>query len=82
MELEELRARVRELVRATTGARTDNELPVGLTTAQAAKVLNRSKKTLRNWSSSGEGPIRPNKDANGILIWPIRQIEDMLAGGA
>lgn len=74
MSVEELKARVRARVLAVTQARTDADLPLGLTTAQAASVLNRSKKTLLNWSSEGRG-IRPMKDGNGQLSWPIEGVE-------
>lgn len=74
MSIEEMKARVRARVLAVTQARTDADLPLGLTTAQAASVLNRSKKTLLNWSSEGRG-IRPMKDGNGQLSWPIEGVE-------
>lgn len=74
MSIEELKAQVRKCVLATTRAASDAELPLGLTTAQASAVLNRSKKTLHNWSSQGRG-IRPVKDGNGQLLWPVQAVE-------
>ncbi len=66
---------VREL--AATNRR--EELPLGLTTRQAAAILGRKPKTLRKWSSEGSGPLAPRK-CHGRLIWPLASIEKLLKG--
>lgn len=79
MSIEELKSRVRARVLRVTNAPNEAELPVGLTTAQAAVIVNRSKKTLLNWSSCG-GPIQPMRDAHGHLCWPIDSVERFVMG--
>lgn len=46
-------------------------------TAVAAFYLGREPKTLRAWSSSGSGPLRPIK-VNGRLSWPVRDLRRVL----
>ena len=52
-----------------------------LTTAQAAKALNRAPQTLRNWASLENGPIRPIR-IHGRLAWPLDAIDTLLAATA
>jgi hypothetical protein len=55
-------------------------IPVTLTTADAAKALNRAPQTLRKWASLENGPVRPVR-INGRLAWPADKIAAILAGG-
>ncbi|MEI7443381.1 MAG: DNA-binding protein [Burkholderiales bacterium] len=48
-----------------------------LTTAEAARHLNRSMATLRWWSCYDCGPIRPVR-VNGRLAWPVADIRRLL----
>lgn len=51
-----------------------------LTTAKAAKALNRAPQTLRTWACYENGPIRPVR-INGRLAWPVDEIAQLLNGG-
>jgi hypothetical protein len=51
-----------------------------LTTAEAAKALNRAPQTLRIWACLEEGPIRPLR-IHGRLAWPVDEIAALLKGG-
>lgn len=57
-----------------------NKLRSAVTTAVAAKALNRKPQTLRTWACMGTGPIRPVR-INGRLAWPVDQIAALLNGG-
>lgn len=57
------------------------ELRQAVTTAQAAKALNRTPQTLRKWACLENGPIRPIR-INGRLAWPLDEIARLLDGGA
>ncbi|MBS0308681.1 MAG: helix-turn-helix domain-containing protein [Proteobacteria bacterium] len=57
------------------------ELRQAVTTAQAAKALNRTPQTLRKWACLENGPIRPIR-INGRLAWPLDEIAALLNGGA
>lgn len=48
-----------------------------LKTNQAAFYLNRQEQTLRVWSSTGEGPIKPIY-IMGRLAWPTDKIRKLL----
>jgi hypothetical protein len=50
-----------------------------LTTAEAAKALNRAPQTLRKWACLENGPIRPVR-INGRLAWPLDEIVALLNG--
>lgn len=56
------------------------ELRQAVTTAQAAKALNRTPQTLRKWACLENGPIRPIR-INGRLAWPVDEIARLLNGG-
>lgn len=56
-------------------------IPETLTTAEAARALNREPQTLRKWASLENGPIRPVR-INRRLAWPADQIAALLNGGA
>lgn len=60
---------------------THQTLRQTLTTADAAKVLNRAPQTLRKWACLENGPVRPIR-INGRLAWPADQISNLLNGGA
>jgi hypothetical protein len=47
-----------------------------LTTAEASHYLNRRPQTLRAWSCSESGPIRPRR-INGILGWPTAEVKKL-----
>lgn len=51
-----------------------------LTTAEAAKALNRAPQTLRTWACFENGPVRPVR-INGRLAWPADEIAQLLNGG-
>lgn len=57
------------------------QLRHAVTTADAAKALNRAPQTLRKWACLENGPIRPVR-INGRLAWPLDQIAALLNGGA
>jgi hypothetical protein len=48
-------------------------------TRTAAGLLGLAPTTLRNWSSDGDGPIRPRK-VNGRLRWSLEDIRALNAG--
>ncbi len=50
-----------------------------VTTAQAAKALNRAPQTLRKWACFENGPLRPVR-VNGRLAWPLDEIAALLRG--
>lgn len=55
-----------------------------MTTAEAAKALDRSPKTLYGWASRGKGPLKPEKGYNGYhgrLLWPTKTINKLVAKG-
>jgi hypothetical protein len=52
-----------------------------VTTAVAAKALNRKPQTLRTWACTGTGPLHPVR-IHGRLAWPVDQIAALLNGGA
>ncbi len=52
-----------------------------LTTALAAKALNRAEVTLRIWACKGSGPIRPVKIGNR-LAWKVDDINRLIEGDA
>jgi hypothetical protein len=50
-----------------------------MTTADAAKALNRAPQTLRKWACLENGPIRPIR-IHGRLAWPVDEIALLLNG--
>ena len=52
-----------------------------MTTPEAAKALNRSTKTLYNWSAYGRAPVLPVKDSSHQLLWPAKTINKLVAKG-
>ena len=58
---------------------TLQQLRETVTTAVAAKALNRQPQTLRKWAFQKSGPIQPIR-INGRLAWPIDQIAALLNG--
>ena len=46
-------------------------------TEQAAYYLDRQQQTLRAWSSSELGPLRPIR-INGRLAWPVTELRRVL----
>jgi hypothetical protein len=75
------------MIRIVTCQRKDTtmqslqQLRQSVTTAQAAKALNRAPQTLRKWACLENGPIRPIR-INGRLAWPLDEIAALLNGGA
>lgn len=59
---------------------TLQQLPQAITTADAAKALNRAPQTLRKWACLKNGPIHPIR-INGRLAWRLDEIEKLLQGG-
>jgi hypothetical protein len=59
---------------------TIGQLKQAVSTAVAAKALNRKPQTLRMWACLGTGPIQPVR-INGRLAWPLAQIAALLEGG-
>jgi hypothetical protein len=57
-----------------------NQLRQAVTTAVAAKALNRAPQTLRKWACLENGPIRPIR-INGRLAWSVDEINALLSGG-
>ncbi len=55
------------------------EFPLLLKTDEAARLLKRSPKTLRKWSSTGEGNIVPLR-INGRLAWRAEDVLKLLEG--
>lgn len=51
----------------------------GVTTVEAAKLLNRQPQTLRKWAAYDDGPIRPRR-VHGRLWWALADIERLVAG--
>jgi hypothetical protein len=52
-----------------------------LTTAEAAKHLNRAEQTLRLWAvSPSGGPVQPLR-INGRLAWPVADLRRVLGVG-
>jgi hypothetical protein len=51
----------------------------GLTTEEAAKLLNRQAQTLRKWAAFENGPIRPRR-VHGRLWWALADIERLIVG--
>jgi hypothetical protein len=58
---------------------TLEQLRHAITTAQAAKALNRKEQTLRKWACLENGPIRPVR-IHGRLAWPLDEIAALLRG--
>jgi hypothetical protein len=52
----------------------------GVTTGEAARLLNRQAQTLRKWAAFARGPIQPRR-VHGRLWWPLADIERLLIGG-
>jgi hypothetical protein len=50
----------------------------GLTTEEAAKLLNRQPQTMRKWAAYG-GPLRPRR-IHGRLWWALADIERLITG--
>jgi len=48
-----------------------------LTTREAAQALGMHPQTLRDWSASGSGPIRPVK-IGGRLGWPVEEVSQLV----
>lgn len=48
-----------------------------LPTSEAARQLNRTPQTLRQWAHKGNGPIKPVR-INGRLAWPVAEIRSLL----
>lgn len=48
-------------------------------TAEAAYQLGLSPKTLRNWSMTGLGPLKPVR-IGGRLVWNVADIKRVLGG--
>lgn len=57
----------------------ERELPVIVSTAEAARALNRKSQTLRRWACYGSGPIRPLR-IHGRLGWRVADIRRLLDG--
>jgi hypothetical protein len=55
----------------------DRETRACIPTAEAARHLNRREQTLRNWSSTDSGPLRPVR-VNGRLAWSVEDIRRLL----
>lgn len=54
------------------------ETRTAITTAEAARHLNRAQQTLRSWAMrDGSGPIRPLR-VHGRLAWPVAEIKRVL----
>lgn len=48
-------------------------------TTAAAAQLGRRPKTLHNWSSDGDGPLKPLR-INGRLAWPVDELQKLTSG--
>ena len=57
------------------------ETRTAITTAEAARHLNRAQQTLRLWAMREDGPIRPLR-INGRLAWPVSELRRMLGVAA
>lgn len=51
----------------------------GVTTVEAARLLNRQAQTLRKWAAFENGPIRPRR-VHGRLWWALADIERLITG--
>lgn len=54
------------------------ELENHYTTAQAAKKLGRSTKTLQNWRSLGHGPRYKRDPDTGVVIYPESALSEYI----
>ncbi len=52
---------------------------IAVTTAEAARLLNRKPQTLRKWACHEDGPIRPVR-IYGRLSWRTQDILNLLNG--
>lgn len=59
---------------------TIEQLRQAVSTAVAAKALNRQPQTLRKWAALETGPLRPIR-INGRLAWHLDEIAALLNGG-
>ena len=59
----------------------DRETRLTLSTAEAAYHLGHSEQTLRCWSYSDAGPLRPLR-VHGRLAWPVAEIRRLLCAGS
>lgn len=59
--------------------RTFQQLPLAISTADAAIALNRAPQTLRKWACLESGPLRPVR-INGRLAWSVEDIAALLRG--
>ena len=57
------------------------DLPVVLTTKQAASLINRQPQTLRRWACQKQGPIQPLR-INGRLAWRADDVAALLQASA
>jgi hypothetical protein len=64
-----------------TTMQTHLTLRQSVTTAEAAKALNREPSTLRKWAHLKNGPLQPVR-INGRLAWPLDAIAALLKGEA
>ena len=71
----------RHAVNSPTLVPLEDETRAALPTSEAARHLNRAEQTLRIWSFSERGPIRPLR-INGRLAWRVVDIRRLLDGGA
>jgi hypothetical protein len=55
------------------------ELRKAVSTAVAAKALNRHPQTLRNWACTKKGPLQPIR-IHGRLAWPVDELARLLGG--
>lgn len=55
----------------------EHEARATLTTAEAARHLNRRPQTLRLWACREDGPIRPLR-VHGRLMWPTAAIRELV----
>lgn len=59
----------------------DQETRSHVGTACAAFHLNRKPNTLRIWSMTEAGALRPSSRLNGRLLWSVASIKRLLNGG-
>jgi hypothetical protein len=57
------------------------ETRIALPTNEAAFQLSRANQTLRLWSMTEAGPIRPIR-VNGRLLWPVSELRRVLGVAA
>ena len=50
-----------------------SETRTAISTAEAARHLNRKEQTLRGWACHENGPLRPIR-INGRLAWPVAEL--------